>query len=288
MPTDGLRRLSRWMAASCAAVTCAFVVSGGLTAAAPPGRQEPAGARPNAPAGLSSSRKLLDQYLRLLPQREAEEWRARARPGRGRSPHPAAGHLGKGHPEAARRRDAAGRSSPSGQGRLRRAAGVARDASSIAPRRRRRIRAHGRVPSVEPHRVPERHSRSARRRRHGLRPPAAGRRLELRLRQHRRRAEALLHAARALPLRRAQDQPPGRGRPQHRRRMPSRPGCARTWPQWDRLRGAAARHPRRPLVRHYFPVGGEYSPDVEFEGARGALRPRRRTTTSRSPWTASA
>ncbi len=77
-------------------------------------------------------------------------------------------------------------------------------------------RPQGAVPPAEPHRIPQRRARSARPRSRRHRP-AAGRRFELRLRQHRRRAQTLAHADGALPWRGAQDQPYGRG---HARAVP--------------------------------------------------------------------
>ena len=99
---------------------------------------------------------------------------------------------------------------------------------------------HRAVPSAEPHRVPERRSRSARPRPRRL-VAAAGRRCELRVRQHRGRAEDVADADGAVPRRGAEGQPPG-GR--H-----ARPGSVdRLLPH--RRRPAAGRPSARLAARH--------------------------------------
>ena len=104
-------------------------------------------------------------------------------------------------------------------------------------------RPHRDVPAAEPHRIPERDSRSAGARRRRRRA-AAGGRGQLRLRQrHRRRS--LADAAGALHLGGAEDQPAGASAaPADRRaattiRIPAGPHAGRT------RRRPAARHPRR-------------------------------------------
>ena len=119
--------------------------------------------------------------------------------------------LGESRPEAARRPDAAGRHAASGQGRSRRVRGAGSKASSIAPRRR-----HPNPGRTEPfHRLNRAEYRNAVRDLLDLDLDVASLLpaddVELRVRQHRRRAEDVADADGSLPGGGAADQPP-RGR----------------------------------------------------------------------------
>ena len=144
--------------------------------------------------------------------------------------------MGEGDPQAADPRDAPGRPSAPERGTVRRRRGPPRDGHRRGGGGRPEPRPATRRPPAEPRRVRQRHPRPPRpRRRH---PNAApGRRLGLRLRQHRRRAVGVAHADRAVPLGGPEDQPARGGRPEprpvdrdlHRRQVPEagRPGQRR-------------------------------------------------------------
>ena len=98
----------------------------------------------------------------------------------------------------------------------------------------------------EPRRVRERDPRSAGARRRFL-DPAAGRRLEPRLRQHRRRARRVAVAARALRGGGRQDQPAGRRRTRRRAGAGDLHGQGRSQPEPDARRASrSARAAARP------------------------------------------
>ena len=209
--------------------------------------------------------------------------------------------MGAGDPQASHPRDAPGRPAAAERGAVRggrrpsrdgdRRRGGGRPEPGPAPRR----------PPPEPRRVRQRHSRSPRpRRRHP--GPAAGRRLGLRLRQHRRRAVGVAHADRALPVGGAQDQPARGGRPEprpvdrdlHRRQVPEagRPGQRRPAVRLAGRVGGAAHvprgrrvrrqdllgpHLRRPAARPRQPArdGGAARRRPRGDAHRGRPRPRR-------------
>ena len=152
--------------------------------------------------------------------------------------------MGEGAAEAAGPRHAARRPAAPGRRHLRRV----RRLAGRGPRRGG-VRAAepgplGARPPPEPGRVRQRGPRPAggRDRRPGA---AAGRRRELRVRQHRRRPHDVATAARALPLRRPADQPPGGRRPGRWRRRGDLRRVAQLPPGRPDGRGAAVRHARR-------------------------------------------
>ena len=108
--------------------------------------------------------------------------------------------------------------------------------------RETRPRPHGSLPSAQPRRISERGPRSAGAR-HRRDRDAAGRRCELRLRQHRRRAADVSDVDGALSERGAEDQRRGgrrdRRRPPSPRRSTSRPSFGRTI-AWTACRSAHA------------------------------------------------
>ena len=171
-----------------------------------------------------------------------------------RDPHRrCAGRLGDRGPQVAGRRDAAVAAPAAGRGDLRPVHRLAGDGARPGRRGRSESRAHGGVSSAQPDRVPPCRARPPRPgdRRRGA---AAGRRGQLRVRQHRRRARRFADAAGALPRRRPQDQPGGGRAPGavgYRRGLPSRERLAA-----GRLGGGdAVRHPRRRCVSPCVPGG---------------------------------
>ena len=137
--------------------------------------------------------------LRRLPQRAREGRRAGAR---GARPVPSVGarrDLGEGHPEAARRPDAARRDAAAGGAGNDRAGLLSGIVARRGSRGGAQCRAAGAAPA-EPRRVRQRHPRSAGARGR-CRGAAAARRFERRIRQQRRRPRRVAGPARALPRR---------------------------------------------------------------------------------------
>ena len=184
-------------------------------------RQPVAGVRPDghrrtagvgrAVAGRSVTRRAPRAVLPHLSQRSPG--RPGYRPGRHRpvgAGRRAGGRraVGAGHPQAPYRVDAAHGSAAPGRGGDRQVRRLARGRDRPRGGGPTESRADGDAPSAEPHRISERNPRSAGAR-HRRREVGAGRRPELRIRQHRRRAEGVADPARTVHERGARDQPSG-------------------------------------------------------------------------------
>ena len=215
------------------------------------GAGKPAAGQPGAPA--NGHRELVDRYCVACHNDRLEDRRAVARRDGPVGRRRRGGGLGEGGREAARRGDAAAAAAAARAGCLRRLPHLARDPAR--PRRRRRSAAgadRGAAPA-EPRRVPQRRPRPPRPRCRRERP-AAGRRYELRLRQHRGRARGLADPHGAVPGGGAEDRPARggvAGAVADRRDVPRplRPGAGRP------RRGAPVRHPRGHGRRLQLPRG---------------------------------
>ena len=159
-----------------------------------------------------------------------------------------------GDSEAPRRHDAAARHAPAGSGHLQGPAHVAAD----------RARPFGDAlyaatgpPSPEPHRIPERDSRSAEPRDRPGQVPAV-RRLDGGLRQHRRRARHFVDIGRGVRRGRAEDQSSGHRRCPRRRRWSST-GRPRIRRRTITSRGCRSGRAVACSVKHVFPSDGEYT-----------------------------
>ena len=217
-----------------------------------------AGAQHHRGAAIAGVREHL---LRDLPQPAREGRRPGPRHAGSRRRRRTRRGVGEGGRQAARRPDAAGRHAAPGAGGDRRLRHLAR--GRPRPRRGRQAESgpHRAVSSVEPGRVSERDPGSARSRR-GRHHVAADRRDQLRLRQHRRRPEAVTAADRAVSQRRAEGGAAGaRHSGTAQRRPVPRPRSARSGrpPRGD-AGGHARRHARglpgltRRRLRHQGPA----------------------------------
>ena len=225
---------------------------------------------------------------RVAPRRAAPRRRADPRHPRPRRRRRPRRRVGAGRPQGAGRGDAPGRAPPARGRRPRRLPRLARGRARRRVGRDPRPRPVGHLPPPEPHRVPQRRPRPAGGRDRRRRLPAR-RRLELRLRQHRRRPPHVAGADGALPRRRPHHQPARGGQPAAghvRRHLGGGPGPAAARPG----RAAALRHPRGPLHRAPVPAGRRlrrpHRADRHPPAARGP-RPRgdrrRRARRSSSP-----
>ena len=193
--------------------------------------------RRRAPRGVRA-------LLRVVPHRGAEDPRRRARGARdARSRRTSAPHAELWERVVLKVR--AGVMPPAGMPRPDRAtldglAGWLESQLDLAAAAQPEPRAHRAAAPAQSHRVPQRRPRSPRARPRRV-AAAAARRFELRLRQHRRRAEAVADADGALSLGGAEGEPPGR-------RLGRAGGQHRLLP---RRRRPVAGPPRgRPAARH--------------------------------------
>ena len=174
-------------------------------------RPEPAATVSAAAAAVAANvepRCAGQSVLCHLPQRTAEDRRARAREPRSCGHRRAQRYLGKSRTESAGGHDAAAWPAATGQ----RDDGGVRDVpgngSGQRRRRARQSRAYGTVSSPQPHGIPQRDPRFAGHRGRRQRR-AAGRRGKLRVRQHRGRVEDVAHPDGQLPEHGAKDQSDG-------------------------------------------------------------------------------
>ena len=191
------------------------------------------------------------------------------------------GNLGKGHPQTARPPDASARASSS---RTRRPS-----TPSWRWMERKLDQCRGREPrprlrgpaSPEPHRIRARDRATARPRRR-REDAAAERRVERRLRQHRRGAAHLARVPGSVHLRRAQREPPGH-RPRGRETQHPRISASTPSNQSEHIDGLPLGTRGGMLVEHYFPADGEYKFNIRefFFDGRG-LRHEGRSSVTRS------
>ena len=190
------------------------------------------------------------RLLHFLPRHEDQDRQSRSRDDEpGESGRPPRG-VGEGCAQAARAADAAGGRPPSRRARVRGGARLARRFAGRSGRPIAESRAGRHVPAAEPHRVPQRDPRppGARRR---CRRSAAGRLVELRVRQRDRR-RLVSDAARALRLGGRKNQQACRGA--HRLVARRRNGADSSGPHaGDARRRPANRHTRRRSHPPYLP-----------------------------------
>ena len=203
------------------------------------------------------SRLVVDQYCVTCHNAAAQDRRAGTRRRR-RLRRPARRRgLGEGHPEGAGQHDAAGREPPARRGRRSTPLSAALEDALDRGRGGTPHPGRTRLAPVQPRRVRQRHSRpaGARRRRGGA--PAAGR-LELRVRQHRRHPRDLAAADGALRRRGRAHQRAGRGRPVAAGPASQMYRVSFDLPQDEHIDGLPIGTRGGTLVRHHFPLDGEY------------------------------
>ena len=217
--------------------------------AGPPVSGQQRGRRGWRPAPARHRRRVAARQPDLLPdlpQRAPEDRRPLARRPDARSRRRRR-DLGEGGPQGARRHDAARRRQAARARRARRLRRLDRERD----RSRRGGQPESRTRAAAPHeprRVRERDPRSAGARRRLL-YPAAGRRLEPRLRQHRRRARRVAVAARALRRGGREDQPAGRRRARRRAGPGHLHGEGRSQPEPDARRASRSARAAAPPSR---------------------------------------
>ena len=145
-----------------------------------------------------------------------------------------------------------------------------------APSRSRRAGAA----SAEPHRIRQRHSRSAGARRRRQCAAAAGR-FGRRLRQHRRRARRLAGADRRLRRRGGEDQPPARSAIRRSASIASTYRMPGDLSQDAHVDGLPLGTRGGMVVRHTFPLDAEYDLQIGQAGGGAPRRRRRRPAAQR-------